>query len=519
MKPRLPFAALAVAALTALAGCGGSGSSSSGSKVAELAPPGVPIFVEANLRPTGELKTNTDALAEQIGGVDNLGEFVVSKFEESAEGDGEPFDYATEVEPWLGEHAGAFFETVEDEEPTDLGMIVESTDIGATQDFVDTQVEQSKDPYRSRSYEGVDFNVGGSEDTAVGVVGDFLVVAEDEGIFKEVVDASEGDSLVAEDTFVDAISAATEGSLADVYVDVGDLIEQSGGDIDPTVRQLFGSAGINPKEATTVASIVPGDGQVAVELSSDLAGKEAPTGEASELLGSLPGNAFAGVAFSGFGKQVKEAIDNLDKEGIPDTVPPNQLKKGLDQLGIDLEGFADSLQDAGIFAVGNRESNLSGAMVLTTKGGGATETVDNIVKLLRSAHVEGVTVLGGKYSGFSVRSDDLGDKPLVVAAKEGRVVIGYGLPATLEGLQVDAGSGKTLSDDPAYEDAVDSLDGAPISGFARGPAALTLADALISNSDSDFESAKKYLKHISFLALGSATQDELATAKLIIGVE
>jgi hypothetical protein len=154
--------------------------------------------------------------------------------------------------------------------------------------------------------------------------------------------------------------------------------------------------------------------------------------------------------------------------------------------------------------------------VLTTKGSQATDTIANIGKLLRSVRVAGVTALGGKYSGFSIHSDELGEKPLVVAAKEGRIAIGYGLPATLEGL-LSTGKGQTLSDDFAYGEAVSALGDTPISGFADGPAALSLADSLIS--ENGFEEAKKYLKSISFLALGSAAQGELATAKLIVGLK
>lgn len=517
MMPRPLFATVFAAALIALPGCGSG--DSSGSKVADLAPPGAPVFVEGTLRPTDELKSNIDAIATQVAGIDNLGDYVVSKLEESAQDDNEPFDYEKEVEPWLGERAGVFFEKLEGSDFSGTGVIVESTDTAATQDFIDAQVKASKDPYRSGSYEGVDYEVGGSENDAIGVVGDFLFIGEGERVFKEAVDASEGDALADEDTFAKAISAASNGSLADVYVDVGKLIDQSGGQIDPQARQILGNAGIDPSEATAVASVVPGSDQLAIEFSSDLAGQEAPTGDASDLLGSLPGSAFAGFAVSGFGKQVKEAIDSLDKEGIPDTIPPGQLKKGLKQLGIDLEGLADSFQDAGIFAVGSSESSLGGALVLTTKGSEATDTIANIGKLLRSVQVEGVTALSGKYSGFSIRSDELGDKPLVVTAKEGRMAIGYGLPATLSGLLSGTGKGATLSDDPAYSDAVASLGDTPISGFADGPAALQLADSLIPSSEGEFEEAKKYLKSIRFLALGSITQDELATAKLIVGLK
>lgn len=518
MKLRLLFAALGLVALAVLvAGCGGS--SSSGSKVAELAPPGVPVFVEGALQPEGELKSNTEAIAERVAGIDNLGEYIVEKLESSARDEGEPIDFAKEIEPWLGERAGVFFEQLEEgNEFSGAGAIVESTDTAATQEFIDTQVKNSKHRHKAASYKGVDFEVEGPKETAIGVVGDFLVIAEGEKVFTEVVDASNGESLGAEDTFSKAIAAASDGSLADVYVDVGKLIDQSGGQIDPTARQILQNAGIDPSEATAVASVVPGSNQVAVEFSSDLAGQEAPTGDASALLGELPGDAFAGIAVSGFGKQLNEAIDSLDRQGIPGTIPPNQLKKGLKQLGIDLEGFANSVQDAGVFATGNSESSLGGALVLSTKGTDATDTVSSIVTLLRSAHVEGVSVLGGKYAGFSVHSAELGDKPLVVAAKEGRLAIGYGLPATLEGLLAGT-KGKTLSEAPAYSDAVASLGDTPIAGFADGPAALDLADALIPSSDEGFEEAKKYLKSIRFLALGSASQDELATAKLIIGLK
>jgi Protein of unknown function (DUF3352) len=524
MKSRLLPAAPVAAALVAFAaGCGGG---SGGSDPATLVPPGSPVYIEADLRPSGELEASSDAVAEKITGVNNLGDFIVEKLESNARDEGEPFDFEEEVEPWLGEKGALFFEKLEGDDRSPSALIVESTDPEATWKFIDAQFKKSGDLYHRISHAGVEYEYGGSGDNnAAGVVGDFLVFAEgstiavSQRIFEDVVDAYKGESLADEDTFAEAISAASDGSLADVYVDIGKLIDQSGGQIDPTARQLLRNAGIDPSEATAVASVVPGEDQVAIELSSDLGGQEAPTGDASALLGSLPGDAFAGIAVSGFGNQVKEALDKLDEEGIPGTVPPGQLKKGLKELGIDLEGFADSLEDGGVFAVGTNEGNLGGALVLTTKGSKAVATVASIVTLLRSAHVKGVSVLGGKYSGFSIHSSDLGEKPLVVVAKEGRVAIGYGLPAALSGLTSDSGSARTLSDDPAYDDAVSSLGATPISGFADGPAALRLADSLISGSDEGFEEAKKYLKSISFLALGSATQGDLATAKLIVGLK
>jgi uncharacterized protein DUF3352 len=512
---RLVLPATALVALALLGGCGGG--SSSGSDLATFAPAGSLVYMEGTLRPTGSLKTDVDAIARTVAGVDNLGDLVVEELEESALDDGEPFDYATEVEPWLGERASLAFKDIEDGDPANFVLAVESTDTAATQEFIDTQTESGADPYRDVSYEGVDFRVGGEEEQAVGVLGDFLVLAEDEQAFKEAVDASEGESLGGEERFESAFEAVSEGSLVDAYVDIGGIIEQSGDTIDPQAREILANAGIDPSDATAVASATPGSDLVEVDLSSDLGGEEAPTGDGSELLGSLPADSFAAVALSGFGNQLGEAIDALDKEGIPDAVPPNQLKKGLQQLGIDLDDLVGSLQDGGVFAVGSDESSLGGALVLSTEGKSAVETIDNIRGLLRRVEVEGVTALSGKVSGFSIRSEDLGDKPLVVAVEEGRLAIGYGLPVTLTGLA--AGSGKTLSDSSAYKAAVSALGDTPIGGFADGPAALRLADSLIAPSDEGFEDAKPYLRSIEFLALGSASEGELTTAKLIVGVE
>jgi len=514
MKPRLVFAAAALAALLLLiVGCGAS----STPDVADLAPPGAPVFVEGAVRPSGSLKANTDAVAKRIAGIGNLGDFVVSELESSARADGEPFDYEKEVEPWLGERAGLFFEKVEGGDLSNLGVIVESTDTGATQEFVDAQVNGSKVPYEESSYEGVDFWVGGQEGNAIGIVGDFLAVGEDERVFKDMVEASSGDSLAGEDRFAKAISAASDGSLADLYVDVGGLIEQSGGQIDPTARQILQNAGIDPSEATAVASVIPGSEQLEVELSSDLGGQKPPSGDASALLGSLPASSFAAIAVSGFGEQLNEAVDSLDEEGVPGTIPPNQLKKGLKEAGIDLEGITGSLEDAAVFAVGNSERSLGGALVLTASGSKATEAVANVGQLLRSVQVEGVTVLKGGTNGFTIRSPELGNKPLVVAAKQGRVAIGYGVPATLTALAAE--SGKTLSDNPTYKEAVSALGGTPIGGFVDGAAAVKLAEALVPKSDQGFREAKRFLNSIAYLAIGTGSQDEVATAKVIVGLK
>jgi hypothetical protein len=518
IKTRLFLPVLAAVAAIAVAGCGSSSDSPS-SDVAGFAPPGSLVFVEGKLKPSGELKSNADAIAQTIAGVDNLGEFIVEELESSASDDGEPFDYAKEVEPWLGEDAGVAFQRLEDGDLSGLVIAVQTTDAAATQKFIDTQSGESKDPYEDGSYEGIDFKVGGSEDQAIGIVDDSLVVAEGEAGFKAAVDASEGESLADEAQFSDAIAAASDGSIADAYVDVGGLIDQSSGDgIDPQAQEVLQSAGIDPSEATAVASVVPGSDQIEIDLSSDLGGEEAPSGDVSKLLGTLPADSFAAFAVSGFGDQLEEAIDSLDASGVPGSgIPPHQLKSTLKAAGIDLDKIAASLEDAAVFARGGSESSLGGALVMTSNSDEAAKAIANIGVLLRNTQTPGVTaVTSGGASGFSVRSPELGDKPLVAVAKGDRVAIGYGLPPALEGL---IGEGETLSGTSAYKAAVSSLGSTPISAFVDGPAALLLAEALVPPSEADFQEAKPYLKKISYIGIGTGTDGDLATAKLIAGLE
>jgi hypothetical protein len=506
LKARLPVPVVVL--VFALGGCGGGDDDGASS----------PVFVEGSIQPKGELKANVEDVVETIAGIDDVGRLIVSELESSAREEGEPVDFAREIEPWLGERAGVFLDEFDGDDFQRVGVAVQTTDPDAAQEFVDEQAEGSDDPVDDASYEGVDYKVDSADESVYGVVGELLVVTEQEAAFKDAVDAANGDSLEDEAAYGDAIAAAAEGSLADVYVDVGLLIEQSDDEIDQGVLKAFESAGIEPREATAVASVVPGADRVEVEISGDLGDQEVPSGDPSELLGSLPADSFAAFAVSGFGTQLEEAIDSLDEEGIPGEVPPGKLKSGLKEVGIDLEEIVGSLDDAGLFVQGRSESTLGGALVLTTDGSSqARNTVSNLGTLLRGTGVPGVTAVTGKASGFSIRDEELGPQPLVVVAKDERIAIGYGMPAALRA--VVASGGATLSSDSAYEEAVAALGGTPIALFVDGPRALQLAESLVPRSDEGFRDARRYLRNVESVALGSAADGDRVTAKLIVGLQ
>jgi hypothetical protein len=518
VKLRLvPLALLVALATLLIAGCGGGDDGGGSGDLSGIAPAKTPLYIEFTMRPEGETKANLEALAKEIAGVDDLSGLIGEELEEGAEEDGEEVDFEKEVEPLLGEEGALFSPEYVEGDFEEMVIAVQVVDADAAAAFVEKHAQSEDGPAEDGSYEGVDYKIEKDDGQTIGVFDDLMVLAENEELFKKAIDASSGDSLGDEETFTTALSEVPADSVAEVFVDIGGMIKASGGEIDSEAQLFLDSLGLEPDEATAVASVVPGSNHVEIDFSTDLSGENPPSGDASELLGSLPGTSVGALASAEFGKRFNEGIDQIDKEGIPGSVPPNQLKKTLKEAGIDLEAIAGSIGDVGLYVTGNSEKTLAGALVMETdEESEAKNTVANIGLFLRKAGISGVTKVNGEASGFSIRSPELGRQPVVVVAKGNRIAVGYGLASVGSAFEE---SGKTLADSAAYKDATSALGSTPIAMFVNGPSALNLANALIPAGDEGFAEAKPYLQKIEYLALGSEASGDLATAKLIVGLK
>jgi protein-tyrosine-phosphatase len=511
----LPVLAACAALILAIAGCGGGGSESSASAPDALAPPESGLFVEGTMKPSGSLKTNVESLVENVAGIEDLGETIAEQLEKAAETDGEPFDFSEDVEPWLGEKAGIAFGSYDGANFTDLSFAVQTTDEGEAEEFIETLAGGSGEKVEEGSFEGVDYTVEPNDGTTLGVTDGYLIAAETLKGFEGVVEAAEGESLAEVEAYKSIASKGPDGSLLDVYVNVAGLIEQAGNEVDPQTEAVLEASGIDLEEATALISVIPGSEDVELDLTSN-AGEKLATPAAEGLLESLPADSFAAVASDEYGKRLKENIDQIDEQGIPGSVPPNELKDALKKEGIDLDELASHLKEAAAFASGSSRATLGGTAILTTDSPSqAKNTIANIGLLLRANHTPGVTVVSGKASGFSVHNSSLGPKPLVIAAKGERIALGYGLPQTLEGLEA---AKSPLSENASFESAKKALGDTPISGFVDGPAALHLAEGLVPSSEAGFQTARPYLSKIGYIGFGTESEGELATLKVIAGV-
>src|SRR4029079_18515544 len=183
--------------------------------------------------------------------------------------------------------------------------------------------------------------------------------------FKAMVDASKGESLSDQDTYSEASGDIPDESVANVFVDLGTIVSESGGKIDSETQAFLSTIGIDPKDATAELSLVPGQDRIELDLSSN-AISAGSSGAASGRLESLPGGAVAAFATADFGSRFEEAINQLDERGIPGQVEPGELKTGLEASGIKLDQIGAALGDLAVFVEGNTRNNATGALVLST---------------------------------------------------------------------------------------------------------------------------------------------------------
>jgi hypothetical protein len=507
--------AVVIAALV-VAGCGGGGSSGSGSEPASLAPRSALVYVEATMSPEAKMSEEIDELTQTVFGIENLGDFIAEKLENSGIAEGQEFSVEEEVKPWLGEKVALFLEELRGGNITGAGIVLETTDPGEAGEFLEKIAKGGKEEAEEAEFEGHKYWIDPSEKSTIGVIGNYLAYGETKGIFEQMVEDSAGGNLTESARYAKATEAAPSDGLGSVYVDIGGLIEGAGESIDAETEAGLALLGIEPKEATAVATVIPHAEQIEVDLSSDVT-RPAPNGDASALLEALPATAVLGFALPEFGKTFGESLHEFSEKGVPGQLEPGELESAFGQLGINVEALSQNLGNVAGFLEGSSQASLGGALVVEAKD--ATEaknTVANLGLLLRATHTPGVTALGGELSGFSVRSSSLGSRSLIVGAAGEKIVIAYGPRAAAQALRENA---KTLGTTADFEAAKSALGSTPMTAFVAGGPALKLVEAVLSPAEqAKFAGAKPYVQKIEYAAVGAEAKGKVTTAKVILGM-
>ncbi len=532
LRVALPAALFALVLF--LAACGGSDDSDDGGGTTEagpdpiaLAPADVPFYMDVVVRPEGTLGDDLKSAVGKISGIEDPGAEIINDLNESLAEDTD-LTYEDDIEPWLGSHAGLFVSgfQVDTQEPDAAGVLA-VTDTDAAQSFIDDAAEQGDNELTDATYEDVDYKL--DDETAVGIVGEYLVVGTEQG-FKDAVDASKGDSLADNTDATAALDGAPDNSVFSVYADaaaIGDLIKASP-ELDPAqldqIDQALAQLPDGPVEAWGT-----------VTDSSFGIGGSSPTPEGapapSDLITTFPGDSWLAAASTDVGEQLDESIAQFQagfQAGLEGSA--GQLPKGFDtadidpiaqieeQTGLDLERDLGWIGDAGFFLEGTDLLGVGGGLVLeSTDDAAAEDAIGKLQTALEknpSVKQEAQIAPNQQGDGFTIQAPPFSAE---VAVRDGKAIATGGSEDVDSVLSPD----ETLGDSERFTTATGNLsDGATATFFMDMPPLLQLIESQgQATDDPDYALAAPYLHAIDYLVAGSGEDGDRITASVVLGVK
>src|SRR4051794_7713524 len=190
MKPRVAVSLLLVLVLALLTGCGSSGSSSGtppGAAPSKLVPYDAPVYVEAAVRPQGQLGDDADAALKKLLHTDDPGAKVAGLANKLlAKSD---LSYDDDIKPWLGERIG-FFATSFAQGKVVGALIAETTDSGKAKSALE-KLAAKNGKASKKTYKGVDLAYDAAKGNAAGIVDDFAVIGPLSGV-QRAIDTAQG---------------------------------------------------------------------------------------------------------------------------------------------------------------------------------------------------------------------------------------------------------------------------------------------------------------------------------------
>ena len=503
------FTALLLACVAApaaiLAGCGGGGSSNVDVGPAAAVPASTPIYLDATVKPTGSAQTDAKAALSKILATPDPGSKIVSLINQQKTSTGQPVNYQTDIAPWLGEKAGAFFTTLGNN--SQGASVIETTNPSAALAFAQKANGTSGAP---KSVDGVSVQTAQNGTTAYATVGNFLLVGDEPSVEAAIhADKGDTDSLGDDSDFKDSLGDLPDDRLGTLYTVPKTVIDALGSQFDAATQSaLEKSAGDNLDEPVAGAVTASAD-TVELEATGGSNGVDTPE---SSLLGDVPGQSWLALGIGNLGDNLKQSIDQL-KDQIPNfDAAQQQIEQAT---GSTLDQLENSLGDAVIYVQGTTQQTLSGALVIQSKDTSLTgRLLGQLQGLLQLGGSVKPLQLSGGGTGFQLTDPSI-PQPIEIAQQGDKIVIGYGAGSAEASLT----PAQTLSSSPTYSAAKGQVSSLGTDLFLNLQSIFALAESQGAKSDPQYVQAKPYLNALSYVVTGSGASGDKAEFKAVLGLK
>lgn len=500
----LPFAA-AAAATAALAGCGGGDDVAA---LAERAPADSFFYGEAVVQPEGDLQTSIEDILASFPGGDQATEDIIAQIEEGEEG----VDFEEDIEPWLGERVGVYFNAVEDDEPQGAALI-ETEDEDAASD----SLAEIEDGAESRDFEGVELFEIPDEDTAYAVFDGIVAFGDVEAVEQAIT--TEG-GLSEEERFseeVDGFDADTQ--LAFGWLDVQSILdsvpEEDLGSSPEEIQQFFELTGTDP-EVPVVFSLAVEDNVVRFD---QISGGE-PVGDTEGVLAGLPGDSIAAFALSGASLDVfAEGFQaGIEQGASEEGADPEEIQQMLEQaFGVDPVELIEGIETLGVFVRGGGIDLGGAAFIDLASEQEASDALDALEQALTQSG-QRTSPLPSEQGGEGFQIEVAGlPVPLLVTTDGARIL----LASSPEQAAAAGGEGtETLEDSGTLGEATDLLgdDEFTPAFYLDGGAVVDLVGAF-GASDPSLGMALPYLEPLGRVVSGTRTDGDRVISRTAIEIE
>ncbi len=443
MRGGLAALVVSVAAMIA-AGCGGSGSGSGG---AAKNAPALDFIPKSAL---GYVTIDTDFSGDQWSQFSDLAKAFDKDFKgveetlaEQAKSGEDAVDFAKDVDPWLGDSAGAALLRVKDGgDDADAFAWVELEDAAKFETFMkDRDAKAGKDIGDFKTFEG------GDEGQYVAYDDDLALLANSRAQLTAIVEF-DGDSIKDAEGVGDAIDEVEGDALATLVVSgagVREFVKNT-----EQARSLTDLKQLKDFHAMAVSFSAEDDGLL-LDGHVHSSGEDAGKNEENTVFEDVPANTVLAVGGNDLGGRLKRVLDDAGKGNA-------QLQQGIGAIsgivGVDLDGLTKafdgqwvlglSADEAGLgalvggaagAAMGGGTDSLDPAALLTAgslflafeETGDARETVDKIVGAVGGLTGSAGAPKEGASGDFKTRSLTVQGLPITTASSDGVAAVSVGV--------------------------------------------------------------------------------------------